>query len=35
MEQKAGRKLLSFLLALAMALGLAPGMGVVAYAEAS
>ena len=32
MKQKLGRKLLSFLLALAMVVGLMPGMGLTAYA---
>ena len=32
MKQKLGRKLLSFLLTLAMVLGLVPGMGLTAYA---
>ena len=33
MKQKTGRKLLSFLLTLAMVLGLVPGMSLTAYAE--
>ena len=32
MKQKSGRKLLSFLLTLAMVVGLMPGMGLTAYA---
>ena len=32
MKQKTGRKLLSFLLTLAMVVGLMPGMGLTAYA---
>ena len=32
MKQKTGRKLLSFLLTLAMVLGLLPGMGLTALA---
>ena len=32
MKQKTGRKLLSFLLTLAMVVGLLPGMGLTAYA---
>ena len=32
MKQKTGRKLLSFLLTLAMLVGLMPGMGLTAYA---
>ena len=33
MKQKTGRKLLSFLLTLAMVVGLMPGMSLTAYAE--
>ena len=33
MKQRAGKRLLSFLLALAMAVGLFPGMGVPVLAE--
>ena len=33
MKQKTGSKLLSFLLTLAMVVGLMPGMGLTAYAE--
>ena len=33
MKQKLGRKLLSFLLALVLVLGLVPGMGLTAYAD--
>ena len=33
MKQKTGRKLLSFLLALALVVGLLPGMGLRAYAD--
>ena len=35
MKQKLGRKLLSFLLTLAMLLGLVPGMGLTAYAASN
>ena len=35
MKQKSGRKLLSFLLTLAMVVGLMPGMGLTAYAAES
>ena len=35
MKQKTGRKLLSFLLTLAMVVGLMPGMGLTAYAATS
>ena len=35
MKQKTGRKLLSFLLTLAMLIGLMPGMGLTAYADVS
>ena len=33
MKQRIGRKLLSFLLTLAMVVGLMPGMGLTAYAQ--
>ena len=35
MKQKTGRKLLSFLLTLAMLVGLMPGMGLTAYAAST
>ena len=35
MKQKTGRKLLSFLLTLAMVVGLMPGMGLTAYAAST